>query len=39
MAVTWEAIDPDRYARPGTFTVNGQVQGATVPAKATITVR
>ncbi|MET8990650.1 Ig-like domain-containing protein [Nonomuraea wenchangensis] len=37
--VTWEAIDPDEYARPGTFTVTGQAQGTTLPAKATITVQ
>ncbi|MGW6498452.1 galactose-binding domain-containing protein [Nonomuraea angiospora] len=36
--VTWEAISPDRYAQPGTFTVNGQVAGTTVAAKATVTV-
>jgi hypothetical protein len=36
--VTWEAISPDKYAQPGTFTVNGQVAGTTVAAKATVTV-
>ncbi len=36
--VTWEAINPDKYAQPGTFTVNGQVAGTTVAAKATVTV-
>ncbi|MEV4802419.1 Ig-like domain-containing protein [Nonomuraea sp. NPDC049421] len=39
VAVTWEAVDPARYAEPGTFTVTGQVAGTTLPAKATVTVR
>ncbi|WP_327587763.1 discoidin domain-containing protein [Nonomuraea sp. NBC_00507] len=39
VAVTWEAISPDRYAQPGTFTVTGQVQGTTITAKATVTVQ
>ncbi|WP_188194247.1 galactose-binding domain-containing protein [Nonomuraea sp. SYSU D8015] len=38
VAVTWEAISPDKYAQPGTFTVTGQVQGTTLTAKATVTV-
>ncbi|MGW0806579.1 galactose-binding domain-containing protein [Nonomuraea sp. NPDC002799] len=38
VAVTWEAIGPDRYAQPGTFTVRGQVPGTTVAAEATVTV-
>lgn len=39
VAVTWEAVDPERYAEPGTFTVTGQVAGTTIAAKATVTVR
>ncbi|WP_053174766.1 Ig-like domain-containing protein [Nonomuraea sp. SBT364] len=38
VAVTWEAIDPGRYAEPGTFTVTGTVPGTTIPARATVTV-
>ncbi|MFB9622192.1 Ig-like domain-containing protein [Nonomuraea helvata] len=38
VAVTWEAISPDKYAQPGTFTVNGQVPGTAVAAKVTVTV-
>ncbi|WP_068651736.1 discoidin domain-containing protein [Paenibacillus antarcticus] len=36
--VTWEAIDPLRYASAGTFTVNGTVAGTDIPAKVTVTV-
>ncbi|MEV0384319.1 Ig-like domain-containing protein [Nonomuraea sp. NPDC050643] len=39
VAVTWEAVDPARYAQPGTFTVAGQVAGTTVAAEATVTVQ
>jgi hypothetical protein len=39
VAVTWESVDPERYARPGTFTVTGQVTGTTVTAKTTVTVQ
>ncbi|MEV4170535.1 Ig-like domain-containing protein [Nonomuraea sp. NPDC049709] len=38
VAVTWEAVAPERYAQPGTFTVAGQVAGTTIAAKATVTV-
>lgn len=37
--VTWDAVDPSRYAEPGTFTVAGRVEGTTVQAKAVVTVR
>jgi hypothetical protein len=37
--VTWEAIDPTRYAQPGsTFTVAGAVAGTTIPAQAHVRV-
>ncbi|GIH60444.1 carbohydrate-binding protein [Microbispora siamensis] len=36
--VTWDAVDPARYAAPGTFTVTGHVAGSTVEAKAVVTV-
>ncbi|MBB6545674.1 discoidin domain-containing protein [Nonomuraea rubra] len=39
LAVTWEPVDPARYAQPGTFTVTGQVTGTTVTAKTTVTVQ
>ncbi|WP_220446606.1 Ig-like domain-containing protein [Nonomuraea deserti] len=38
VAVTWEAVDPGDYARPGTFTVTGRVEGTTIPARAAVTV-
>ncbi|MFC5824951.1 Ig-like domain-containing protein [Nonomuraea insulae] len=38
VAVTWETVDPGKYAQPGTFTVSGQVTGTTVAAQATVTV-
>ncbi|MFF3444959.1 Ig-like domain-containing protein [Streptosporangium sp. NPDC002721] len=37
-AVTWDAVDPAEYARPGTFTVTGRVTGTTVTARAVVTV-
>jgi hypothetical protein len=37
-AVTWEAVDPAKYAAAGTFTVSGQVTGTDRPATATVTV-
>jgi hypothetical protein len=37
-AVTWAPIDPDQYARPGQFTVSGQVAGTSLRATATVTV-
>ncbi|MCG5213535.1 Ig-like domain-containing protein [Streptosporangium sp. KLBMP 9127] len=36
--VTWAAVDPGDYSRPGTFDVAGQVTGTTIPAKAVVTV-
>lgn len=36
--VTWDAIDPSRYATTGSFDVNGAVEGSTLIAKATIKV-
>ncbi|TMR35480.1 hypothetical protein ETD85_13750 [Nonomuraea zeae] len=36
--VTWDAVSPDQYARPGTFSVSGHVTGTTVVARATVTV-
>ena len=37
--VTWDAVPPAAYARPGTFTVKGAVAGSdTVRATATVTV-
>ncbi|NUS06587.1 MAG: hypothetical protein HOV97_28980 [Nonomuraea sp.] len=36
--VVWQAVTPGQYAGPGTFQVTGQVQGTTLPAKATVTV-
>jgi hypothetical protein len=37
-AVTWQAIDPSRYAEPGQFTVSGQLAGTSLPATAIVTV-
>ena len=37
-AVTWDAIDPDQYANPGTFTVEGTVEGIVEKAIAKVTV-
>ncbi|MEV6765643.1 LamG-like jellyroll fold domain-containing protein [Streptomyces sp. NPDC051105] len=34
--ITWDAVPPERYARPGTFTVTGTASGQTV--RATVTV-
>jgi hypothetical protein len=36
--VTWDPIDPSRYAAPGTFDVSGVVAGTDKRAQATITV-
>lgn len=36
--VTWDPVDPERYAEPGTFEVKGTVAGTTYRAKATVTV-
>ena len=38
IAVTWDPVDADQYARPGTFEVKGTVAGTTYRATATITV-
>ncbi|HZC72590.1 MAG TPA: Ig-like domain-containing protein, partial [Jatrophihabitans sp.] len=36
--VTWDAVDPAQYAAPGTFTVLGTIAGASVRARADVTV-
>ena len=36
--VTWEAIDPTRFASPGTFAVRGTVDGVTATASASVRV-
>jgi hypothetical protein len=36
--VTWEAVDPAKYAEEGTFTVTGAVSGTDKTATATVTV-
>ncbi|MFI7296071.1 Ig-like domain-containing protein [Streptomyces sp. NPDC050121] len=36
--VTWDPVEPDRYARPGTFEVKGTVTGTTYRATAAVTV-
>jgi hypothetical protein len=38
VGVTWEAVDPSRYAQPGEFTVSGSVEGTSLPARADVTV-
>ncbi|WP_305787164.1 Ig-like domain-containing protein [Symbioplanes lichenis] len=38
VAVTWAAIDPARYATPGTFDVSGQMEGTDKTAIATVVV-
>ena len=38
IAVTWDPIDPSRYASDGTFEVNGHVAGTDKTATATVTV-
>ncbi|MBE1875781.1 LamG-like jellyroll fold domain-containing protein [Myceligenerans pegani] len=35
--VAWDEIDPERYAKPGTYTVQGRAAGATVTAEVTVT--
>jgi len=37
-AVTWDSIDPSKYAQTGTFTVEGVVAGTSIKAKAIVTV-
>ncbi|OCT13390.1 hypothetical protein A8709_17405 [Paenibacillus pectinilyticus] len=36
--VTWDEIDPAKYASAGTFQVNGTVAGSSIPAVAIVTV-
>lgn len=36
--VTWDAVAADKYAQPGTFTVNGTVEGTSLSAVANVTV-
>lgn len=36
--VTWDTIDPEKYQKPGSFTVDGSVNGTSLQAKATVTV-
>ncbi|NLY44198.1 MAG: hypothetical protein GX066_09615 [Clostridiaceae bacterium] len=36
--VVWDAIDPAKYAEPGTFEVEGTVAGTDIKAKAIVTV-
>lgn len=36
--VTWDAVDPSKYAAPGQFNVSGRVKGTTLPALATVRV-
>lgn len=38
VSVTWDAIDPASYARSGSFTVNGTVEGTVIKAAANVTV-
>ncbi|RSM87989.1 hypothetical protein DMH04_09755 [Kibdelosporangium aridum] len=38
-SVTWAAVDPSRYAQPGTFTVTGQVPGTSLIAQANVEVK
>ncbi len=38
LPVQWEAVDPDQYAAPGTFTLSGTVAGTDLAAEARITV-
>jgi hypothetical protein len=37
--VTWREIDPSEYAQPGTFEVTGTVEGTSLQARATVTVK
>ncbi|NLY43044.1 MAG: hypothetical protein GX066_03530 [Clostridiaceae bacterium] len=36
--VVWDEIDPEQYEKPGTFIVEGMVEGTDIKAKANITV-
>ena len=38
VAVTWDSIAPAQYAKAGTFTVEGVVEGTSIKAKAIVTV-
>jgi len=38
-SVVWDAIDPSRYAQPGTFQVKGSVNGTDIHAIAIVTVK
>ncbi|RPF21816.1 LamG-like jellyroll fold domain-containing protein [Myceligenerans xiligouense] len=35
--VTWDEVDPEQYAEPGTYTVRGRAAGAAVTAEVTVT--
>jgi hypothetical protein len=37
--VSWREIDPSEYAEPGTFVVTGTVEGTSLQARATVTVK
>lgn len=37
--VSWDAIDPTKYAQSGTFQVNGKVDGTSIKAVANVTVK
>lgn len=37
-AVTWDEIDPDKYAEEGQFTVTGRIDGYSMPVVATVRV-
>jgi len=37
-SVVWDAIDPSQYAEAGSFSVNGAVNGASIPAVANVIV-
>ena len=37
--VSWREIDPSEYAQPGTFVVTGTVEGTSLEARATVTVK
>ncbi|MNW55377.1 Bacterial Ig-like domain (group 4) [compost metagenome] len=38
IAVTWDAVEPGKYAKDGTFEVTGAVEGTDKRARATVTV-
>jgi hypothetical protein len=37
--VSWREVDPSEYAQPGTFVVTGTVEGTSLQARATVTVK